>query len=151
MSRGIINTDDVEVQAKKLTLPEFGEYHFDEIEIVQPKEMMSAAEEAAFMEEPVVINIQASENRNAATFEYVGHQGISQYIRRGIDQCVKRKFVYSLLAAKATQYACDFGKNGSREFNVLNGQGKVTHGITLRHDPNPRGGMKWFSEVQSNA
>ena len=83
--------------------------------------------EEAFMNEYVVILIEADEDPDAATFVPSGHNGISQYIQRGVPQKIKRKFLYSLLAAKKTAQASQFGKDGSgKEFNRLTGRTSTT-------------------------
>jgi hypothetical protein len=54
-------------------------------------------------------------------FVYLGHNGVSQYVKRGEPQTIKRKFLYSALAAKTVKFACAFGKdNSGNEFNRLN-------------------------------
>jgi hypothetical protein len=65
-----------------------------------------------------------------------------------VVQPVKRKFLYSLLAANSVKFACAFGKDGSgNEFNRMSGSGQRAHRVSLVSDKNPQGGMKWVQEV----
>ncbi|MBT9174196.1 MAG: hypothetical protein DDT21_02607 [Syntrophomonadaceae bacterium] len=100
------------------------------------------------MEEKVMVEIEADDDPNAPVFVYSGHQGVSQYIKRGTPQAIKRKYLYALLSAKRIKFACAFGKDGSgNEFNRLNPSGQTAYRVRLIQDNNPQGGMKWFQSV----
>jgi hypothetical protein len=93
---------------------------------------MKVAETEGFMNGYVTVNVQMADDPNAAMFIHSGHNGIDQYIQRGVNQKIKLKFLYSLLAAKRTQYACSFGKdNSGNEFNRLDGRANTTHKIDI--------------------
>lgn len=153
--KSIISTDDVETGFDIGRAPdELREAGVDvsDIDIVPAHKMRSKAEEAKFMEEKVIVEIEADDDPNAPVFVYSGHQGVSQYIERGKPQAIKRKYLYSLLAAKRVKFACAFGKDGNgNEFNRLSPSGKTTHRVRLIRDDNPNGGMKWFQSVSSAA
>lgn len=123
-----------------------------DIEIVSEKQFHSKAAEAKFMEEKVIVEIEADEDPNAPVFIYSGHNGVTQYIERGKPQAIRRKYLYSLLAAKQVKMACAYGKDGNgNEFNRLSPSGRTTHRVRLVRDDNPMGGMKWFQAIASAA
>jgi len=131
-------------------VPELNEAGFDvaDIEVVHPSKLASKAAEAKFMEEIVIVEIEADDDPNAPQFVYTGHQGISQYIERGKPQSIKRKYLYSALMGKRIRLACAFGRDGQgNEFNRLTPSGQTTHRVHLIRDDSPRGGMKWFQSV----
>lgn len=153
--KSIINSSDVQAGVNLGRAPEElreAGVEIDDIQIVSEQAMRSKAAEASFMEEKVVVEIEADDDPNAPEFVYSGHQGVSQYIKRGIPQTVKRKYLYALLAAKRVKFACAFGKDGNgNEFNRMNGSGQTSHRIRLISDNNPEGGMKWFQAVAATA
>lgn len=125
----------------------------DDIEIVAAKDMVSAVQMEKFMNEKVIVEVEHDpEDENAPVFVYVGHNGVTQYIKRGEPQTIKRKFLYAALAAKRVRMACAFGKDGSgKEFNRLTPSAAMTHRIHLVRDDNPQGGMKWVQSVMRAA
>lgn len=158
MPRGIPNkrsalgsTDDIEAMTP---IPEFNEAGFDagDIQVVAEKDLRSKAEEAKFMEQKIVIEIEEDDKPNAPVFVYLGHNGIGQYVHRGRDQVVKRKFLYSALAAKQIKMACEFGRdNAGNEYNRLNPSVSTTHRVRLVRDDNPQGGMAWVRRIMQTA
>ena len=154
--RSMIESDDIQMGSNIGRAPDElrdAGIEMDDIEVVPESRLISAAHEAKFMEELVDIEIEADDDPNAPVFVHSGHQGVSQYIKRGEIQTVKRKYLYSLLAAKRVKFACAFGKDGSgNEFNRLNPSGQSTHRVRLIRDDNRQhGGMKWFQSVATNA
>lgn len=151
----IISSDDVQPHADIGRAPEElreAGIEIEDIEIVKPHLAQTKAQEAKFMEEIVVVEIEADDDPNAPEFVYSGHQGVTQYIRRGTQQNIKRKYLYSLLMAKRIKFACAFGKDGNgNEFNRLNGSGQTAHRVRLISDANSNGGMKWFQSVAAAA
>jgi hypothetical protein len=155
--KSVIGSDDVRTgfnTGHPAAPPELNEVGFEpgDVEIINPTHMMSAADEAKFFEEPVEILIEEDDDPNAPQWVHSGHQGITQYILRGKPQVVKRKFLYSLLAAKTVMMASSFGRtaNGG-EFNDLKARAKTTHRVRLIRDSNPNGGMAWFQSVMAAA
>lgn len=157
-AKSIIGSDDVQLSVIAgnlgMTPPEVRDagIELEDIDIVPAKKAHSKAAEARFMEEIVVVMIEAADEPNAPVFIHAGHNGVSQYIKRGERQNIKRKYLYSLLAAKRVKFACAFGKDGSgNEFNRLNPSGQMAHRVSLVEDKNPNGGMKWFTAVMAAA
>lgn len=150
-NKALGTTDDIEA---KTLIPDFNEAGFDpsDIQVVSAKDFHSQADEAAFMEEKVVIEIEADDKPNSPVFVFLGHNGISQYVHRGKEQAVKRKFLYSALAAKMLKLTCEFGRdNAGNEFNRLNPSVSTTHRVRLIRDDNPQGGMPWVRKVMQAA
>lgn len=151
-SKSIIGTDDV--QAVQQAAPELrdGGITLDDIDVIPEKDLVNAAAEARFMEDRITVEVEADDDPNSPVFVYFGHNGVTQYIKRGEPQVVKRKFLYSAIAAKTVKFACAFGKDGSgNEFNRMSANTKTTHRIRLIEDRNPQGGMKWFQKVAQEA
>lgn len=156
--QSVISTEDVatgfDVGIDVEGAPELreGGIGVEDIEIVAADHLMSKAENAKFMEEKVLIEIEAGDDPNEPLFVYLGHNGVTQYVKRGEAQAVKRKFLYSALAAKRVKMACAFGKDGNgNEFNRLTPSASTTHRVRLIKDNNPNGGMKWFQAVSASA
>ena len=159
MPRGIPNsktqslgtTDDIEA---KVLIPELreGGIGAEDIEVVQATDLNDAVAEAKFMEEKVVVEIESDDDPNAPVFVYLGNGGVTQYVERGKEQAIKRKFLYSALAAKRVKFASAFGKdNSGNEFNRLTPSAQMTHRIRLVRDDNPQGGMEWVRRVMQAA
>lgn len=145
------STDDIEA---KVLIPELREGGIDasDIEIVSGQNLNDAVAQAKFMEEKVVIEIESDDDPNAPVFVYLGNGGVTQYVERGKEQAVKRKFLYSALAAKAVKFASSFGKdNSGNEYNRLTPSARNTHRVRLVRDDNPQGGMKWVQSVMQSA
>lgn len=155
--RSVISTKDVPTGfdlGSAAAPPEVREAGLDieDMDIVSERQMVSKAEEAKFMEEKVLIEIEMDEEPNSPRFVYLGHNGITQYVERGKPQAVRRKYLYSALAAKRVKMACAFGKdNAGNEFNRLTPNASTTYRVHLLQDNNPNGGMKWFQKVSAGA
>jgi hypothetical protein len=151
--KSVIESSDV--QAGFNAPPELREAGItvDDIEVVTEKNMADAVATEKFMNEKVVVHIEADpEDENAPVFVYTGHNGVSQYIKRGEDQTVKRKFLYSALMSKRVKFACAFGKDGSgNEYNRLTPNVSTTYRIHLVQDDNPQGGTRWVQSVMRQA
>lgn len=134
---GALGSDDVDPAQQRIEISTSGPATFDksDIEAVDPARMRSLAEDEKFMNELVEIEVEAGDDPNEPLFVHSGHNGDPQYIQRGVPQTIKRRFLYSLIAAKTAQLVCSFGKGqDGKEFNRLAGPKKGTHRVTLRRD-----------------
>lgn len=95
----------------------------------------SYAEELAFMEEVLEVQLSESTNPNDENIVYVSNNGISQYFIRGRIQQVKRKFVEVLARAKQTNVTTE---EVNREV-VLRRQTSLKYPFQVIYDPNPKG------------
>ncbi len=146
MPRIRVSTGDIEAD----TPPELDEggVGVEDIHVTQERDLVTAAKEAKFMEEKVVINIEMDEeDENAPLFVFLGHGGVSQWVQRGTNQSIKRKFLYSALAARRMKIASAYGKSGDTEYNRASRSPTTTYRVQLVSDDNPQGGMKWVSAV----
>ena len=115
------------------------------IEVIPEAKAARKIAEEAFMNEYVVIMIEPDDDPDSPIFLPSGNGGDMQYIQRGVEQKIRRKFLYSLIAGKKTAQASMFGKDGSgKEFNRLTGRTSTTHRISLIEDT-PEG-RKAFSQ-----
>jgi len=151
----IISTNDIQAGFDIGRAPEElrdAGVELDDIAVIPAHQMASKAAEAKFMEDKVLVEIESDDDPNAAEFVPAGHNGVMQYIKRGVPQLIKRKYLYSLLAAKRVKFACAFGKDGQgNEFNRLNPSAQTSHRIRLIQDNNPLGGSRWLQSVVSAA
>lgn len=154
VKKSIISTDDLNTDISFGSAPpelRDAGIEVSDIQIVPAQHLRSKAAEAKFMEEKVVIEIEAGDGPNDPVFVHSGHNGVTQYIKRGVDQIVKRKYLYSLLAANTVKFAGAFGRDGTgNEYNRLTASGQRTHRVRLVSDNNPEGGMKWVQKVAAS-
>lgn len=150
--KSIINSSDA--GPVDTGVPELNEAGFDisDVQVIPVHKMKSKAAEAKFMEEIVIVHIEADDEPNSPVFIKAGHNGVDQWIERGKDASIKRKYLYSLLAGKRVRLACAFGRDGQgNEFNRLTPSGQTTHRVHLIRDDNPQGGMRWFQSITAAA
>lgn len=129
------------------------EFHASDLDIVTNMDAAALkVREEKFMNEKVEIQIEMDDSPDAPVFVMLGHNGISQWVKRGEPQVVKRKFLYSAFAAKTLRYACSFGKeNSGKEFNRMSASVNTAYRVQLLRDDNPQGGMKWLRSVAALA
>lgn len=126
---GDVARDDTEVSVSTTGK---AEVHIEDpgIEIIPESMMLSKAEQEKLMNEPCEIMIEADDDPNAPLFVHSGHNGVTQYVKRGETQVIKLRYLYSLLAAQATKFSCSFGRTpDGQEFNRLAGRTNTTHRI----------------------
>lgn len=151
-TKSIVRSDDLNPQSNNANAPpelNTVPYGREDIEVVPMTAMEMNVREAKFMEEKVLVEVEAdNDDPNAPVFVLFGHNGVNQYVKRGEPQAIKRKFLYSALAAKTVKFACAFGKdNTGNDFNRLSANVRATHRVRLIEDHNPQGGMKWAQRV----
>ena len=107
-------------------------------------------ETEAFMNEPVTVFVESGDDPNEPLFIETGNNGDQQYIQRGQNQTIKRRFVYSLIAAKVGKLSSSFGIGPEgKEFNRLTGQRKSTHRFYIVEDSAK--GRAWFQKAMKEA
>jgi hypothetical protein len=130
---------------------ESGDFHADDIQIVEPDRLALKAKEEKFMNELVEIEIEPGDKPNDPMYVDLYHNGIGQMVLRGQPQAIKRKFVYSGLMAKVVSFACDFRRQGDAEINKLTPHTNTAYRMRLVNDPNPQGGSRWWQSVARQA
>ena len=135
VKKNLLGADDVDPPVETIGISTTGEAEATRIDIIQPERMHAKAEDERFMNELVEILIEASDDPNAPLFVETGHNGVQQYVQRGVPQTIKRRYLYSLCAAKQARMVCDFGRDaGGKEFNRLEGPKIGTHRVTVLND-----------------
>lgn len=162
--RSIISNEDVETKvnphvvnaAAKMAPPEIvPQFHASEIEVIDSRKGLTKAQiailakEEIFMNEKVTVFVEMDEEPNSPIYIPSGHNGSTQYIQRGTEQVIKRKYLYSLLMGKKVAVNCNFGrKEGGGEVNDLKLSAKGFYRVSLVADANQeRGGMRWVQSV----
>ena len=138
VKKNLTGPDDVGQPHNEIAISTTGEATAERtliVEAVQPAQMLAKAENEKYMNEMVEIIIEADDDPNAPLFVHSAHNGVTQYIKRGEAQVIKRKFLYSLLAAKSARLVCSFGKDqNGKEFNRLAGPSRTTHRVVVIND-----------------
>jgi hypothetical protein len=154
VKKSIISTDDLEAVSKASTPPELqGEVEIEDIQIVPIERMAAKVAAEKFMNEKIVIHIEPGDQANDPVFVELGHNGTTQMVKRGTDQVVKRKFLYSALMAKQVRLNVAFGKDASgNEFNRDTRSVSTAYRARLVEDPNNReGGSRWVQRVMAES
>jgi hypothetical protein len=149
----IIDSASVEPINRAMAPPEESlPFESGDIQVVAADRLETKAREEKFMNERVVIRIEEGTQATDPVWVELGHNGVNQFVKRGTDQTVKRKFLYSALMAKRVTMNCTFGKDGSgNEFNRLTPAVSTCYRAMLVEDPNPQGGPKWVQRVMSES
>ncbi len=136
--KNITGPEDVDPPQTNINISTSGDAEA-EIEVIAADKFRAKAEDEAFMNEMVEIEIESTDDPTEPLFVHTGHQGITQYIKRGTPQTIKRKFLYSIVAAKKASLVCAFGKDANgQEFNRLSGPSSPTLRVVVLNDT-PRG------------
>lgn len=137
VKKNLLGPDDVAEPQNDISISTTGKAEATRagIDIIQPGKLEEKAADEAFMNELVEIQIEADDDPNAPLFVHTAHNGVTQYIKRGEPQTIKRRFLYSLVAAKQAKLVCSFGKNSEgKEFNRLQGPSRCTHQVVVITD-----------------
>lgn len=127
------------------------EFHPGDIEIVKAKDATIKVKTEKFMNEKVVVHIEPGERENDPLYLELGHNGINQVVRRGVDQPIKRKFLYSALMARKVTISNQFGVRDGRDYNSAKPSSASAYRIQLVRDDNPQGGQTWLRSVMAEA
>lgn len=151
--KSLISSADVEPINRAMAPPEeVMPFEAGDIQVVAADRMDTKVREEKFMNERVVIHIEQGTQAGDPVFVELGHNGVNQFVKRGENQTVKRKFLYSALMAKKVNMNCTFGKDGSgNEFNRLTPSVSTAYRALLVSDPNPQGGAKWVQNVMAES
>jgi hypothetical protein len=110
------------------------------------------AKELLFMEEYVTVLIPAGNNPDAEEqFVDVGNNGVRQFIQRGVEQRIKRKFVEVLARAKREKISTpEFtDATGARATKIVRTPALI-HGFQVTEDKNPNG-HAWLRGILAEA
>lgn len=152
--KSLISTGDVEPVNRAAAPPELqeGDFHTDDIQVVEPNRMNAKVKEEKFMNELVEIEIEPGDKENDPMYVHLGHNGITQMVKRGEPQAIKRKYLYAALMSKVVTFACDFRRGpNNTEVNKLTPSSSNAYRTTLLNDPNPLGGTRWVKRVMAES
>lgn len=118
-----------------------------DIEVVDRVLSNDALEAEAFMREMVNITVHDSTSDIEEPLVRVLVNGVSQFIRRGYPQDVRRCYVERLARMKPTSYSQTLDeRNGEAEFNRLRSHHALRYPFSVNHDPNPKGAA-WLRNI----
>ena len=128
-----------------------GAAHLDrpDIEIVDGPNAMNWAEEMAFMEERVCVQVHESTDPNAEDPILVSVNGRNQFLFRGRETIVRRCFVERLARAKLTNYRQNLAEKDVDKYNRLFMATAVQYPFSVIGD-SPRG-QDWLRKVLAEA
>lgn len=121
-----------------------------DIQIVDGPNAMAWAEEMAFMEEKVIVNVHTTPDPNAENPVPVFVNGRSQYLFRGVPTIVRRCFVERLARAKLTGYRQDLSEVEPNKYNRLYMETGLLYPFSVVRDDNPKGSA-WLTKVLQEA
>lgn len=122
----------------------------DDLEIIQEQRMKDKAEALAFMEEPVRILVHESTDEMATEVVELNVNGVNQFIIRGREQVVRRKFVECLARARQASIRTRTGVQGDQVINQIRQHTAVRFPFSIVEDRNPRG-HDWLRALLAQA
>lgn len=133
----------------KSSTMEFGVVKDSVAEIVANPVSMSDVEAEAFMNEPVMVVVNASGKDNEAEFVSVSVNGVIQMFKRGTPIIVKRKYVERLARAKETHYAQTVDAQLGENMNLLTANPAMRYPFQVMRDDNPQG-AEWLRTIMAS-
>lgn len=116
-------------------------------EIIDTPVPTDAVAYEAFMNEVLTIMIPESTDENDTPLVEVGVNGRKLYIRRGVEQEVRRKYVAALARCKSTDYSqVTLDPRNGEAVNRLHRRQMLRYPFTVIADPN-RNGHAWLRGV----
>jgi len=150
-SRGT-NTENLEMeQPSPIVLPEMGEPLVVEREPIIPVESKSLnsdhMEALKFNEDELIIILQPSSEENAPMVIDVAVNGESKWVRVGVEEKLKRKFVEVLIRSKPISVQTTHDEVGAKVINnrILRHQ-RAKYPLSVMYDPSPKGSA-WLHRV----
>ena len=115
------------------------------VELVTETDIVKTAEQEAFMNELVKVNVHADGSPGALDVIVITVNGINQPIIRGRDQVIKRKYVEALARSRITNFTQtqDPVKMENIQMQPICA---LTYPFAVREDRNPRGGA-WLDAI----
>jgi len=118
-----------------------------QIEPEKAREWKDLAEAESFMNEPLVIQIHTTNDKNAPPSVYVGLNGEGGWLPRGLKIRLKRKFVERLAQSQSASFQTKSNPDPHADegTNVLRSSGQE-YPFEVLQDPNPKG-RAWLARV----
>lgn len=143
------NELDIE-QGPSREIPAAGQLPLAErlIETVEGPGALSKADQLAFMEEKLDVEVHESTDPNAEPIPIFYVNGVPQAFIRGKVQAVRRKFVEALARCKPVAYTSKeytSPHNGMRSIRMVPHRAP-RYPFSVVHDPNPKG-RDWLRQI----
>lgn len=119
----------------------------DVVDKPMPKEAFAME---AFMNEPVTVIINPSQDPDDPKLVQVGVNGVNQFMPRGEPITVKRKYVEVLARAKRTDFQQTLDERLGEAMNHLRSMHSLRFPFSVLEDRNPNGGA-WLMGVLAEA
>ncbi len=132
---------------KTREIGEIGQHEIEVVDRVAPADAMALE---AFMNEPVTIMVHESTEEDEPDLVLVGVNGVTQYLKRGDAQTVKRKYVEVLARAKLTDYKQNLDPQLGELMNRLKQRHALKYPFSVIEDRNPKGGA-WLKSILAEA
>lgn len=144
------DTDNLQIgQASSATLPEFGEDSEIAIgggESPDGPTFSDYAAALAFMEEPVTIVVGGTGSKDDELLIQCSCNGSNQFVIRGKEQTIKRKYLESLVRGKPVAVSTRIeGKESDNPTNFIDQSYSLKNPISIRRDSAK--GMAWFEKI----
>ena len=153
-----LHSDDLPIDQKP-PVTNFDDY---DGEIVKPNPELLAkeyADELSFMEEPVVIRLEPSVEKNASMFYpvWVNGQGAEVFqggrwnsitwLPVGQNLTIKRKYLEVIIRSKVDTLRVDAPEATANPYNEVHRSTTAVHSFSVIEDRNPRGAA-WVTEMR---
>lgn len=145
-------TENLEYQNDEFEIPAYGNIEVEEkrIEPVDSPMESERAQQLAFMEEQVTIQLHDPQDNNPEPIVPVGVNGKVLYLRRGQQHTLPRKYIEVLARARRVNYRTEEGRAADGSMTtVLKTTTTMQYPFTVIHDPSGDKGIEWLKRIMS--
>lgn len=145
-------TENLGYQDDEFEIPAYGNIEVEEkrIEPVDSPMESEYAQQLAFMEEQVTIQLHDPQDNNPEPIVPVGVNGKVLYLRRGQQHTLPRKYIEVLARARRVNYRTEEGRAADGSMTtVLKATTTMQYPFTVIHDPSGDKGIEWLKRIMS--
>jgi len=145
-------TENLEYQNDEFEIPAYGNIEVEEkrIEPVDSPMESERAQQLAFMEEQVTIQLHDPQDNNPEPIVPVGVNGKVLYLQRGQQHTLPRKYIEVLARARRVNYRTEEGRAADGSMTtVLKLTTTMQYPFTVIHDPSGDKGIEWLKRIMS--
>lgn len=152
-SKELGNTSDMEMrQPGPVTMALDTELDREDIVVAQPQDNQKDYDAAiAFMEEDLVILLSKPSEKNSAALIDLRVNGIVKWVRVGVPQVLKRKYVEVLARSQPWDVQTDVKQHAKHETNDVIRTPINKYPFSVMEDPSGARGMAWLQQVMYEA
>lgn len=145
----MIDTNNIDTSSEQAY--DASRHGFNQFEIQREINFKAKAAALAFNEELVTVQILDTDNPNAEQVVNLGINGVNQFIFRGHEQTIKRKFLEQLSRAKTENISTPeyTDAQGNRATKIVKSQG-LKYPFRVVKDDNPLG-ARWLEGILKQA